>query len=93
MLGLEPASFLPVRFLAALSFAEQPVNKAVAVVAVTFKNCLLFILPFRKKVQVQQTSDTIVRVIVEVVLLYHAKLRHGKPTYGYDLVFEDILIS
>jgi len=35
--------------LIALSFAEQPANKAVAVAAVVFKNCLLFILPSWKK--------------------------------------------
>ena len=51
MLGLEPASFLPVWFFVALSFTEQPANKAVVVAAVTFKNCLLFILPSQKKVQ------------------------------------------
>ena len=89
MLGLEPASFLPIRFFVALSFDGQPANKAVAVAAVTFRNCLLFILPSQKKVQVQQPPDTIVRVIVEVILLYHAKLRYGKPTYGCDLVFGD----
>ena len=49
MLGLEPASFLLIRFFVALSFTEQPTNKAVAVAAVDFKNCLLFILPSRKK--------------------------------------------
>ena len=51
---------------------------AVAVAAVDFKNCLLFILPSRKKVQVRQPLDTIAGVIAEVILLYHAKLRNGK---------------
>lgn len=84
MLGLEPASFLPIRFFVALSFTEQPANKAVAVAAVAFKNRLLFILLSRKKVQVRQPPDTIAGVIAEVILLYHAKLRHGKATYGCD---------
>ncbi len=48
MLGLEPASFLPIGFLVALSFTEQPANKAVPVAAMAFKNCLLFILPSRE---------------------------------------------
>jgi hypothetical protein len=84
MLGLEAASFLPTRFFVALSFTEQPANKVVAVVAVAFKNCLLFILPSRKKVQVRHAPDTIAGVIIAVILLYHAKLRHGKTTYGCD---------
>ena len=87
ILGLEPASFFPVRFFVALSFTAQPANKAVTVAAVDFKNCLLFILPSRKKVQVRQPPDIIAGVIVEVILLYHAKLRHGKPAYGFSLVF------
>ena len=80
MLGLEPASFLLVLFFVALSFTAQPANKAVTVAAVVLKNCLLFILPSRKKVQVQLPPDTIAGVIFEVILLYHAKLRHGKTT-------------
>jgi len=84
ILGLEPAGFLPIRFFVALSFTEQPANKAVAVAAVAFKNCLLFILPSLKKVQVRQPPDTIAGVIAEVILLYHAKLRNGKATYGCD---------
>ena len=78
MLGLEPASFLPVRFFVALSFTEQPANNAVAVAAVAFKNCLLVILPSRKKVQVLRAPDTIAGVIVKLILLYHAKLRNSK---------------
>ena len=54
MLGLEPASLLPIRFFVALLFAEQPPTKAVAVVAVAFKNCLLFILPSRKKYELDR---------------------------------------
>jgi len=84
MLGLEPESFLPIRFFVALSFAGQPANKVVAVAAVAFKNCLLFILPSWKKVQVRQPPDTIAGAIAKVILLYHAKLRHGKATYGCD---------
>jgi hypothetical protein len=51
MLGREPASFLPVRFFVALSFAAQPANKAVAAAAVDFRNCLLFMLHPLKKIQ------------------------------------------
>jgi hypothetical protein len=90
ILALEPAGFLPIRFFAALSFAGQPANKAVAVAAVTFRNCLLFILPSLKKVQFQQPPDAILRVIVEVVLLYHAKLPYGKSTYGTHLLLSKI---
>jgi hypothetical protein len=50
MFGLEPASFLPILLFVALSFIEQPVNKVVAVTVVALRNCLLFILPFQKKV-------------------------------------------
>jgi hypothetical protein len=82
MLGLEPASLLLLRFFVAMSFTEQPANKAVAETAVAFKNFLLFILPSRKKLQVIQPPDTIAGVTAEVILLYHAKLRHGKATYG-----------
>jgi hypothetical protein len=67
-----------------LLFTEHPANKDVAVAAVAFKNCLLFILPSRKKVQVRQAPGTIAGVIVEVILLYHAKLRNSKTTYGCD---------
>jgi hypothetical protein len=84
MLGLEPASFLPFRFFVGLSFTEQPVNKTVVVAAVVFKNSLLFILPYRKKVQIHQASDSIVEVVVKVILLYYVKFHNGKTTCGYD---------
>jgi hypothetical protein len=37
MLGLESASFLPIRFFIGFSFTEQPANKAVAVAALPGK--------------------------------------------------------
>ena len=80
MFGLEQAIFLPVRFFVALSFIAQPANKAVAVAAVVFKNCLLFILSSRKKVQVQFPPVSIAGVIAEMILLYHSKLCNGKTT-------------
>ena len=78
MLGLEPVNLLP---FCVLSLTEQPVNQAVAVAVVVFKNCLLFILSSRKKVHVRQPPDTISGVITEVILLYHVKLRYDKATY------------